>query len=209
MSSFFVDTCVFLAFAYPHEKWNTECTIFFNSEFNMFTGVRVKSEIDRRLQKRSQLYRELAAFFKYNNEPDEFVTNTYMSQNDREHIKQILSILLTKSKTDILTYLRDKDIITKKGIAEAFNKIQKPLVNMSDDLNCEIVIQVLIGNSYDAKIFIDAICWSESGPRSIFATLDWTDFVLNRDQIERAISDYKLIDAGDLSLKIKHIAEIV
>jgi hypothetical protein len=210
MTDFFADTCIFFAYAYPYEDWNDKSVDFFNGNFNRFTGLRVKSEIDRRLVKRRQLYKELAAFLDEGGAPDKFVTSVPMNKNDRQHFEGLLFILLTKSRTDILTYIRDMDEMTRKGIAEAFRKLQSPLIGMSYDPTCENIIQVLVDNRSDAQIFIDALCWSEKRVQSIFVTLDWTDFIRNRLQIYRAIRNYKMINSSDdLPIGIKHIAEIV
>ena len=209
MADFFLDTCVFFAYAYPHEDWNMECCQFFEKDYTRFTGKRVKSEINRRLHKRRQLYIDLAAHFDRDRSPDEFIASTEMNPNDRQHFESQLSILRGKPKADVLTYLREKDRVTRRGISEAFRRVQRPLIGMSYDPVCENIIQTLVENRSDAQIFVDALVWSEKRSNSVFVTLDWTDFIANRRRIIRALCRYKMIDSPEsFSLRINHVAEI-
>jgi len=209
MADFFLDTCVFFAYAYPHENWNRECVHFFESNYRRFTGQRVKSEINKRLRKRRQLYIDLAAHLDRGGNPDEFIASPKMNPNDRQHFESQLSILRGKPKADVLTYLRDKDRITRKGISEAFRRIQRPLIAMSYDPLCENIVQALVENRSDAQILVDALVWSEKRSVSTFVTLDWTDIIKNRTRIIRALCRYKMIvSPQNFPLSIKHVIEI-
>lgn len=209
MTGYFVDTCVFFAYAYPHEDWNPKCTQFFNDVYERFTGLRVQSEIKRRLHKRKQLYIRLAAFLDRNGNPQDFMANIEMNKNDRLHFEQQIAILSGKPRADVLTYFRDKDRVTQKGISDAFQKIQRPLVRMHFDPACENIIQILIENQFDAQILVDALVWSEKKSSSAFVTLDWTDIIQNRVKIIKALCRHRMINSPeDFPLGIKHIAEI-
>jgi len=209
MADFFLDTCVFFAYAYPHEDWNMKCVQFFENNYRRFTGQRVRSEINRRLRKRRQLYIDLAAHLDRGRSPNEFIANTEMNPNDRRHFESQLSILTGKPKVDVLTYLREKDRVTRRGILEAFRRVQRPLIGMSYDPPCENIVQTLVENRSDAQIFVDALVWSEKRSTSVFATLDWTDIIRNRMRIIIALCRYKMIDSPQsFPLSIKHIAEI-
>ena len=210
MNNFFVDSCVFFAFAYPEEKWNSKTTIFFNSAFDRFTGVRVKTEIERRLQKRKELYKRLASFFSNGGKVADFDTSSITNHNDQQHFAKLLLILTSRSPSEVLEYFRDKDNATGIGIREAFGRIQMPLVGRTYDPVCEDIILALVNNRSDAQIFIDAYSWSERKGASTFATTDVNDFVRNRDDIHRAMRNYKLLNRSeDLPLKISHIDEII
>jgi hypothetical protein len=208
--SFFVDSCVFFAYAYPEEKWNSKCISFFGSKFTRFTGIRVKNEIERRLHKRKELYKKVAKFLANGCKLSEFDTRIINNANDRKHFENLLLILAKEAPEEVLSYIRDKDNVTRKGISDALKRIQHPLVGKSFDPLCEDIIQVLIDNRIDAQIFVDAFYWSEKTGESIFATLDVTDFIKNRSDIHKAMCKYKLIDCVEkLPLKILHVAEIV
>lgn len=209
MAHFFLDTCVFFAYAYPREKWNTKCVHFFESNYRRFTGERVRSEINNRLRKRRQLYIDLAAHLDRGGNPDEFIASPKMNANDRRHFESQLSILRGKPKADVLTYLRDKDRVTRKGMSEAFCRIQRPLITMSYDPLCENIVEVLIENRSDAQILVDALVWSEKRSVSTFVTLDWVDIIKNRTRIIRALCRHRMIESPqNFPLSIKHVAEI-
>ena len=209
MADFFLDTCVFFAYAYPQEDWNMKCVQFFENNYRRFTGQRVKSEINRRLRKRRQLYIDLAAHLDRGGSPEEFIASTEMNPNDRRHFESQLSIVGEKPKADVLTYLREKDRLTRRGILEAFRRVQRPLIGMSYDPLCENIVQTLVENRSDAQIFVDALVWSEKRSTSVFATLDWTDIIRNRTRIIRALCRYMMIDSPQsFPLSIKHVAEI-
>jgi hypothetical protein len=210
MTNFFVDSCVFFAYAYPEEKWSSKSNVFFNSGFDRFTGVRVKNEIECRLQRRKEFYKRLAAFLSNGGKLDAFDVSCITNENDRQHFEKLLLFLATRLPSDILTYVRDKDNITRKGVADALRKVQAPLIGMSYDPMCENIIQVLVENRTDAQIFVDAYCWSEKTEASVFATTDFTDFVRNRVHIHKAMCNYKSVDRPEnLPLRILHLDEIV
>jgi len=209
MNGFFIDACIFFAYAYPDDYWNRKCTEFFNNRCDRFTGLRVESEINNRLHKRRQLYKDLAAYLDGDGKPEDFMTSMQMNSNDRRHLERQISILRDKSKVDVLMYIRDKDGMTRKGIWDAFQKIQRPLVAMSFDPPCENIIQTFVQNRSDAQILVDAMVWSEKRSASKFVTLDWTDIIRNRMNIIAALCRYKLIRPIDeFPLAIKHVAEI-
>lgn len=208
MTRFFVDSCIFFAYAYPG-KWNTESKIFFSNSGEKHTGHRVKNEIERRLARRRELYIRMAQFLKNGGTADKFDLGNIPNKNDRKHFNQLILDLAKQKPADVLTFMRDKDNITKKGISEAFNNIHKPLVAMSIDAMCEDIVQVSVDNRDDAKIFVDAYTWSETNGKAIFATLDFHDFIRNRTQIHKSLCRYKSLDCTDeLTLKISHLGEI-
>lgn len=211
MPDYFLDSCIFFAYAYPHEVWHTKCVQFFNGDYNRFTGLRVRTEINKRLHKRRRLYADLAKYFERERvNPKGFVSTVVMNKNDRKHFESILSILRKKSNVAILTYLREKDMVTRKGIKEAFGKIQLPLVGLSSDIICEKIIESVTGNPIDAKIFVDAFVWSEETSNAIFITVDWTDFIVNRPRINRKLCEYRMIDStANLPLIIALVDEIM
>lgn len=210
MADYFLDACIFFAYAYPHEVWHTKCVQFFNRSFKRFTGLRVRTEINKRLNKRRRLYVDLVKYFERGGNPKKFVASTVMNKNDRQHFESLLSILSKRSDADVLTYLREKDMVTRKGIKEAFSKVQTPLVGLSSDLVCEKMIESAVGNPADAEILVDAFVWSEKRSNAIFITLDWTDFIANRSRIHRTLCKYKMINSpGNLPLLITHVDEIL
>jgi len=210
MMNFFVDSCIFFAYAYPGEKWNSKSTTFLNSGFDRFTGLRVKTEINCRLQRRKEFYKRLAAFLFDGGKLKNFDTSYIANNNDRRHFEELLLFLATRFPSDILSYIRDKDNITRKGIGDALGRIQAPLIGMSYDPICENIVQTLVENRSDAQIFVDAYCWSEKKGTSVFATTDVNDFVKNRVHIHKALCNYKSLDrVEDLPLKIFHLDEIV
>ena len=209
MDGFFLDTCVFFAYAYPEDNWNKECIVFFNDGHDRFTGLRVESEIKNRLHKRRQLYRDLAAYLDGEGDPEDFVAGMQINPNDRRHLERQISILRDKPKDDVLTHFRDKDTVTRRGIFDAFQKIQRPLISMSFDPLCENIVQIFVQNRSDAQILVDAMMWSEKRSSSNFLTLDWTDIIRNRNAIIAALCRHRMIEStNDFPLAIKHIAEI-
>jgi hypothetical protein len=210
MTKFFVDSCIFFAYAYPEEEWNSKSTIFFESALSRFTGERVKAEIERRLKKRKDLYLRLSSFFFKGGKLADFDTSCITNQNDHQHFEDLLLLLSKQLPSEVLAYLRDKDNITRKGIADALGKTQSPLVEMSYDPLCENIIQSLLKNRSDAQIFVDAYYWSEKKGASVFATTDVTDFVKNRVDIHKAMCNYKIVDRiENLPLRILHLNKIV
>ena len=211
MADYFLDTCIFFAYAYPHEDWHRKCVHFFNRDYDRFTGLRVRTEINKRLHKRRQLYMDLANYFESGRaNPKKFVSTIVMNENDLKHFESLLSILGKKSDPDVLTYLREKHVVTRKGIQEAFDKVHSPLVGLSPDMVCQTMIESAIGNSADAKIFVDAFVWSEKRSDAFFITLDWTDFISNRPRINKALCEYKMISSvANLPLTVAHVDEIV
>ena len=211
MPDYFLDTCIFFAYAYPHEDLHRKCVQFFNRDYDRFTGLRVRTEINKRLHKRRKLYGDLANYFERGEaNPKEFVSATVMNENDRKHFESLLSILDKKSDADVLTYLREKDMVTRRGIKEAFNKVHSPLVGLSPGTVCEKKIEPILENQIDAKIFADAFVWSEKRSNSVFTTLDWRDFIANRWKINRALCEYTMVNSSeDLPLIIRHVDEII
>jgi hypothetical protein len=202
MTRFFVDSCIFFAFAYPGQ-WNAESKRFFGNSGEKYTGLRVKGEIERRLARRRELYIKMAKFLKSGSNAAEFDVSSIPNKNDRKHFQQLILELAKRKPVEVLIYMRDKDTLTKKGISDAFNNIHKPLVAMSIDAMCEDIVQVSLENRDDAKIFVDAYNWSEINGKAVFTTLDFHDFIRNRPQIHRS----DCID--DLPLRISHLGEFV
>jgi hypothetical protein len=209
MTRFFVDSCIFFAFAYPG-KWTEHSKRFFGNGHERYTARRVNGEIERRLNRRRELYINMAKFLKAGGKPTDFDINSIPNKNDRKHFQELILDLAKLKPTEVLTYMRDKDILTKKGISLAFNYVQKPLIPMSIDVMCEDIVQVSVDNRDDAKIFVDAYNWAETRGKASFATLDFHDFIRNRSQIHRSVCRYKSLDCvDDLALKIYHLGEIV
>jgi len=214
MTDYFLDTCIFLAYAYHFDPYNAACVKFFEDNYCKFTGKRVKSELTGILERRKRLYIELAAYLSQGGDARDFISrkSVTMNVNDRRHFEQILSVIGSLSPTEALTYVRDIDNAARKGINEALQKIQQPLIDFAYDPACETKIYNVIKKQFDAKILVDALYWSTNTSRSeiIFVTLDWTDFILLRTDIIRAIRLHlKGSGLKKLPLKIKHIKEIV
>ena len=208
MPDFFLDSCIFFAYAYPHEPWHATCVTFFESRHNRYTGVRVRTEIEVRLKRRRQLYIDMVKHISIGCSPQEFVSSTIKNPNDLRHFKGILSNLTTEERADLVTYFRDKAEITKKGIEEAIGKINRHLVECTEDPMCVAVVETLVTNRADAQILVDALCWSETHPAT-FTTLDSTDIMYNKTRLISAICRYKLIDRANLSLGIAHIGDVI
>ena len=206
MPDFFLDTCIILAYAYPHDDWNAKCTQFFNANYQRYTGKRVKSELENRLRKRQELYKDLASYLGGGGKPEEFIASVQMNNNDRRHFENLLGQFKAGAIADLLTYLRDKDRVTRKGISEAFSKIRNPLVDNSCDTTCEDIFYTLIANRVDSQILVDALLWSEKRGSATFLTLDLTDFINHRGELMKAVCSYKLIDKSPLD--IHHISEV-
>lgn len=209
MTAFFLDSCIFFAYAYPHENWHDGCFAFLQGNYNRFSGQRVKSEIDIRLSKRKWIYSDLVNYLARGQTPEQFMSDKLTNSNDIRHIREILSEVGSQSLPDVLTYLRDKNAITRLGINEAFGRINHPLVDRANDETCVNLIEVLITNRSDAEILVDALYFSETHPLT-FTTLDSTDITRNKNQIIRAIRRYKLLDVQEeLPFEIKHLGEAV
>ena len=207
MPDFFLDSCIFFAYAYPHEPWHVACSTFFNSRRKRFTGLRVKEEINIRMKRREKLYKDLAKYISDRGSPQEFISTVIKNKNDLRHFQDLLASVSNQSKIELVTYFRDKAEITKMGIADALTKVDADLIKRTDDPMFMAVIEAMITNRSDAQILVDALCWSETHPIT-FMTLDVTDVIGNRTHIVRAICNYKLVDPADLLLDIKHIGEI-
>jgi hypothetical protein len=208
MPDFFLDSCLFLAYGYPHEHWHSGAVDFFNSNKIRYTGRRVKREIETRLRRRRQLYIDLMAHLGRGLPPSMFVS-TILNANDIRHFRGILATIPAATIPEITAYFRDKAEITKKGVEEAFGKTNPELVQCRDDEEpCVVLIQTLIANRSDAEILVDAFCWSEAHPAT-FATLDTTDVVHNRPQVTAALKRYRLLEQTErLTLDIRHLGEI-
>ncbi|MCW4000579.1 MAG: hypothetical protein NWE93_10100 [Candidatus Bathyarchaeota archaeon] len=208
MTRFFIDSCIFFAFAYPG-KWTEQSKRFFGNGYHKYTGHRVNGEIERRLARRRELYVKMAKFLKAGGKPTDFDTGS-TNKNDRKHFQDLLLDLAKLKPTEVLTYMRDKDALTRKGLAVAFGYVQKPLIPMSTDVMCEDIVQVSVDNRDDAKIFVDAYNWAETNGKATFATLDFHDFIRNRSQIHKSVCRYKsLACVDDLPIKISHLGEVV
>jgi hypothetical protein len=207
MPDFFLDSCLFLAYAYPHESWHTRAVAFFNSDKSRHTGTRVKREIENRLHRRKKLYIDLMTHLGRNATPNEFVS-AVLNNNDLRHFQEILATIPAATIPEIVTYFRDKAEITRKGVEEAFSKTNAELIQCYDDEACVVLIQTLVVNRSDAEVLMDAFRWSEDHPAT-FATTDMTDIIHNREQVIAALKRHSFLEQAEaLPLDIKHLGEI-
>jgi len=208
MQAYFCDSCLFFAFAYPFENWHEASVAFFNkSDVHRYTGERVKEEIEKRLRKRQLLYTELIRHIARGQNPEQF-TSTSLNLNDLRHFQAILKEISGQTQENVLTYIRDKSEITQKGIQHAMRQISQPFAQRINEDMCTDILVAIITNRADAEILVDALYFSEG--RSItFVTLDSTDITQKRNQIIKAIKNYRSLENSEfLSLGIQHIGEI-
>jgi hypothetical protein len=211
MTDYFLNTCIFLAYAYHFDPYNAQCVKFFDENRSRFTGKRVKSELEGTLRRRKRLYVALASHLGRGGSAKEFISRrkNAMNANDRRHFEQVLSVLDGLSPPKALTYVRDIDNAARRGINEAFQKVQHPLIDFAYDPACENKIYTVVQERIDAKILVDALRWSQNRSQIIFLTLDWTDLISLRTEITRAIRKYlKVGGCAGLHLEIRHISEI-
>jgi hypothetical protein len=154
------------------------------------------------------LYEDLRKHIARGQAPDQF-NSERLNSNDLRHFRAILKEISGQPREDVLTYLRDKDEITLKGIQQAMRQINLPFAQRVEDDTGVAIIVAIITNRADAEILIDALYFSDMHPLT-FVTLDSADITQKRNQIIRAIRNYLLPeDTEILPLKIRHLGEIV
>jgi len=202
---YFVDTCVFFAFATPFEPWHSKCVYFFEKDDEHRTGKRVIEEIDIRWRKRRKLYEDLS---KSQASSGLFVPSVKMNPNDEAHIRELVSYIGKFPKEQTLSILRDMRLIIRKGLEKAKNEITQPFIGVHYDDVC-YAIQAYIQNQNDAEILTDALCWSEEDSPTIFCTLDYHDIIRNRSKIVQVICNSRFCSEEDIPMQIKHVSEII
>jgi hypothetical protein len=136
-------------------------------------------------------------------------TSESLNPNDLRHFKAILNEISDQPPENVLAYLRDKTAVTQMGIQKAMCQINQHIVQRANDDTCTDILVAMITNRADAEILVDALYFSEKRPLT-FVTLDSTDVTKNRNQIVRAIRNYRLLENTEvLTLGIQHLGEIV
>lgn len=204
MVTYFLDTCIFFAFATPFENWHIECLKFLKKKTDEHrTGKRVIDEIDNRWRKRRRLYADLS---KSGSGSLDFA-NVIMNPNDKIHFQELAVQLSKFPKEQILTQLRDIQLIIGKGLEEGKSQITPPLIGLYNDNVC-YALQAFVQNPKDAEILTDALCWSEENSPIVFCTLDVHDIIRNHSRIIGVMCNDRLCSVSDIPVTIKHLGEI-
>ena len=205
----FLDTNLFLCYAIDFEQNHLKSKRLFHGKYNRYTGIRVRMELNKIKKRRATIYKDLSQFYSQNIPSATFQPKVQLNTNDLLHIRQLLTHLKSMNKTKVLTYVRKIGRIIDQGIKHAFSLIISPLILPSGDLACEKRIELCIGNSNDARILVDALCWAESASPAIFCTLDYSDIIMKRPAIYRTISRIRAYDFDEKPLTIMSLEELV
>ncbi len=105
----FLDTNLFLTYATDFEQNHDKAIeLFENETHKKFTGMRVKTELNKVLKRRKKVYRDVIKSCCQNGGTQSFTYPRGLRKNDRLHLKQLFSQLRALMHVDVLTYLREK-----------------------------------------------------------------------------------------------------
>lgn len=207
----FLDSNIFLAYATDFEPNHPKSRRLFHGNYNRYSGIRVKAELSKIRRRRAKLYEELDIFLSQGNTIQNFRPQIHLKGNDQIHVTQLLNQLAAIPKNDLLRLFRKIIRIIELEIENAFGMVTKPLVPISGDLACESQIDMLIGNSSDAEILVDALCWAEKKHSSkiTFCTTDYCDILNKRIQIYKRICEIRAYLPAEIPLEISSLDELI
>ena len=207
----FLDTNIFIAYATDFEKNHFKSVRLFHGNHNRYSGIRVKAELNKIKNRRTKLYEDLYLFLSQGGSIQNFHPQVQPSPNDQIHLNQLITQLSKSNKNETLKLLRKIVRIIELGVEYALSLVIKPLVPISGDLACERQISLLIGNTCDAEILIDALCWAEKYNSSTitFCTTDYTDVLKNRAKIYMEICKIRACLPAEISLEISSLDEFI
>jgi hypothetical protein len=207
----FLDSNIFLSYATDFEKNHKKSVRLFHGNFNRYSGIRVRAELNKIRRRRWQLYEDLYAYLDQNKQTNEFVSQITLSKNDRIHVEQLLNLLSKMSKEALMLLLRKISRIIEQGVQLALSMTLKPLIPISGDLSSEKQIAQITDNLSDAEILVDALCWAEKnhGSKITYCTTDYGDVLNKRVQIYGMICRIRAYSLSELPLEISSLDELV
>jgi len=205
----FFDTNLFLCFATDFENNHIKCQKLFFMSVDKHTGHRVNNEINKVKTRRRSLYRDLVKFLTQNLSINNYKPSIPIKRNDRIHLKYLLKHVKSMNSQTALTYTRKLGRMIDQGVKKAISLITRPFVKPSGDLACEAIMEMCIGNGNDARILVDALCWSEETSKATFCTIDYSDIISKRTKIYRRIDEIRAYDPGERPLAIKSLDELI
>jgi len=168
-------------------------------------------ELTKIRKRRVKLYEDLYRSFGQNIPTEKFQPQIELNENDKIHLRQLLSELSKMDRNELLKLLRQIARIIEQSVQYAFSMVARPLVPISSDLACKKQMELLISNPCDAEILVDALCWAEKNRTTslMFCTIDYTDILRKRQQIYGEICKIRAYDPQELPLEIASLDELI
>jgi len=205
----FVDTCIFLSYAYLFEDFTTYSEKLFDSEkYNIYTSETVKEELATRRLRRDEAYPLFLTSLGKGENLEEVSERLemYLSPSDLGHFRSLSNYLITHgSIVDILAEFRRWKLISDKRFKKAENDLAG-ITGRCNDMYMKDLIKSIINNDSDSKIIIEAFEWSKSRNAPKFVTIDSTDIYKRGSDILNKLVDFKFLD--EEPFRILHIVEL-
>lgn len=205
----FLDSNLFLSYAIDFESTHAKSELLFHGNYERFTGIRVRMELNKIQKRRSKLYEDLGNFYNQNENTQTYTPTVALKKNDETHLHNLLDYLKSLNGTKVMTLLRKIERIIRLGIQNALSKIKSPLISPSPDLVCTRLIGECIPNKNDAEIFGDALYWAETTNHATFCSNDYSDIINRRPRIYNKVCQIRLYDPSDNPLKIISLDELI
>lgn len=205
----FLDSNLFLSYAIDFEQAHSKSELLFHGNYERFTGIRVRMELNKIQERRSKRYEDLGNFYSKNPNAKNYNPAVNVKKNDVTHLQNLLNYLKVLSGAKVLTLLRKIERMIQLGIKNALSRVKQPLISPSPDLVCTRLIGLCIPNTSDAEILGDALYWAETTNPATFCSNDYSDIINRRSKICREICKIRLYDEDQNPLKIISLDELI
>lgn len=196
----FVDSCIFIAYATEFEVFHSSCITFFeNTECEKYTSKYVEGELRKKLDRRTKLYNDYSKHLA--GDHNDFKTSVYINDNDKRHLKELITNLSGIPDYEQLTFLRRFGKLLKLRIEKAMGFIIE-VIPRNGDSYFKDIIKSVVPNDDDSWILNDAIHWSLNKTNVVFVTLDG-EIYHNREELLRKVMDFKYLNKAPM--KIAHL----